>query len=76
MPHILTYGRLTQQGECGKQGTAKLACKGVGVVEEQVSAMQSSKTPAPNSSSADGVDDPPRDPVCHTSVSGHAVKKL
>jgi len=53
-----------------------LACKGVGVVEEQVSAMQSSKTPAPNSSSADGVDDPPRDPVCHTSVSGHAVKKL
>ena len=50
-----------------------MACKGVGVVEEQVSAMQSSKTPAPNSSSADGVDNPPRDPVRHTSVSGHAA---
>ena len=53
-----------------------MACKGMVVVEEQVFAMQSSKTPAPNSSSADGVDNPPRDPVCHTSVSGHAVKKL
>ena len=46
------------------------------VVEEAVSAMQLPKTLAPNSSSADGVDNPPRDPVRHTSVSGHAVKKL
>ena len=54
-----------------------MACKGVVGSEEQVWAMQSSKTPAPNSSSADGVDNTPReDPVCHTSVSGHAVKKL
>ena len=43
------------------------------VVEEQVSAMQSSKTLAPNSSSANGVDNPPRDPVCYTSATGHAL---
>ena len=63
------YWPVTQHGKCGKQGTAKLGCEGVGIVEEQVSATQSSKTPAPNSSSADGVDNPPRDPVRHTSVS-------
>jgi len=57
------YWPVTQQGECGKQGTAKLVCEGVGIVEEQVSAAQSLKTPAPNSSSADGVDNPPGDPV-------------
>ena len=48
----------------------------MGVVKEQVSALQLPKPLAPNSSSADGVDNPPRDPVCHTSISGHAVKKL
>ena len=53
-----------------------MACKGVVVIEEAVSALQLPKPPALNSSSADGVDNPPRDPVCHTSVSGHAVKKL
>ena len=74
MPIVNVYWPLTQQAECDKQESDKLACKRAGVIEEQVSAMQSSKTPATNSSSADGVDDPPRDPVCHTSVSGHAVK--
>ena len=64
------------QGECGKQGTAKLACKGVVVVEEKVSALQLPKPPAPNSPSADGVDNPPRDPVCHTSDLGHTVEKI
>ena len=56
-----------------KQGTAKSACKGVGVVEGEVSALQLPKPPAPNSSSADGVENPPRNPVRHTSVSGHAA---
>ena len=70
------YRFVCLQGGCGKQGTAKSACDEVGVVEEQVSAMQSLKTPAPNSSSANGVDNPPRDPVCHTSDLGHAVEKI
>ena len=72
----LTYGRLTQQGKCGEQGTAKLACKGAGVIKGEVSALQLLKPPAPNSSTADGVDNPPRDPVRHISVSGRAVKKF
>ena len=67
------YRSLTQQGECGEQGTATLACKGAGIVEEKVSALQLPKPPAPNSSSADGVDNLPRDPVRYTSsVMGHA----
>ena len=49
-----------------------MACKGVGVVEEAVFALQLLKPPAPNSSSADGVDNLPRDPVRYTSVTGHA----
>ena len=62
-----------EREDVGKQGTDKSACEGVVVVEEAVSALQLPKTPAPNSSSADGVENPPRDPVRHTSVSGHAA---
>jgi len=57
---INIYWPLTQQAECGEQESDKLACKGAGVVEEAVSALRLPKTPAPNSSSADGVDNPPR----------------
>ena len=60
------YWLVTHQGERSKQRPAKSACKGVGVVEDAVSALQLPKPAAPNSSSADGVDNPPRDPVCHT----------
>ena len=43
------YWLVTHQGERGKQRPAKSACKGVGVVEEAVSALQLPKPPAPNS---------------------------
>ena len=35
-----------------------------------------SETSGTQLSSADGVDNPPRDPVCHTSDLGHAVEKI
>ena len=64
------------QGGCGEQGTAKWVCEEAGVVEEKVSALQLPKPPASDSSSADGVDNPPRDPVRHTSDLGQPVEKI
>ena len=48
----------------------------MGHAVEKIKKGQLLKPLAPNSSSVDDVDNPPRDPVCHTSDLEHAVEKI